>query len=945
MIRNIYSSACLLLVMGITILIAHSPAAALDQRTYPNQGRSVQISLSSSWFLLDAPSLERQALDRFVDDHFKRARVKRVEPLLADRIAIQLEGLDDSAAADVARRLTRSSRILRAWPAYERFSGVGFFDDQLLISSESRPTSKVLRSAGVRLIGPSRVPGIWRAQATDGDAIAAAWALTRHIGIRWAEPDLIRHVETYETTNDPQLQEQWHLEATDGVGDINVSQAWDITFGNPAITIAIFDNGVDMDHPDLAPNIVGGFDAVDGDTNPEAECIQSFDGASPAASCPENRPFRASHGTAVAGISAARGDNKILGSGVCPMCTLYPVRLLSGGGVRTITTAGAFMDAAQNGSAIINNSWGPQLTRFFPLATAEKEVLDEITTTGRDGLGVVVVFAAGNDYFTPAGANPYASHPQVITVSASTKQDDFACYSNYGRVISVSAPSKGCNNREPGLRTTDYVGREGYSGSDFAQDFGGTSAASPVAAGLAGLILSANPDLTAQQVRLIMQATAERIVADKNDWLQMVGVDLADVFRYDKNGFSRGFGYGRIDAGRAVALALDPPSVGGLCSKECGACIAGRCAPLCQGDRDCPASSQCTFIGPDVRACVMTTPAASQDGQPCSSDCELCVEAPDTNILRTSVCSSFCTSDEDCRFGFDCRSIDEDGSKACIPGNQECGAPWGTVRCQSDVVVESKGEQYCSCECVPGTQAACPDGFLCKNVTCRRSRGTVLCQEAENNFSANYTPQCLPDPNIQRACSGHRDCSGGLFCIEGVCAADRGPGGCDVCTACEADADCIDGETCVDTRRGKRCLPSCEVGLNAMCPADSVCTNIPGPAGYHCVNPDYDRKGICPRAYRCEQDGRCFNEDDCDGVSCTNNVCGDASEDASTPDAASEATDGGVADADPLPDRGIVLLNSEAPRDAGGCTSSPSHSPLGYCLIGLVALCRLRRRR
>ena len=125
-------------------------------------------------------------------------------------------------------------------------------------------------------------------------------------GVVWAEPDLIRHVSTMAIPNDPEFENQWHLESPNNQGDINVSAAWDTTYGNPDIVIAIFDNGFDMDHPDLAPNIIGGFDAIDGDNDPEAECIENFDGAGPAGSCPNNRPFRASHGTAVAGLAAAR---------------------------------------------------------------------------------------------------------------------------------------------------------------------------------------------------------------------------------------------------------------------------------------------------------------------------------------------------------------------------------------------------------------------------------------------------------------------------------------------------------------------------------------------------------------------------------------------------------------------------------------------------------------
>ena len=180
---------------------------------------------------------------------------------------------------------------------------------------------------------------------------------------------------------------------------------------------------------------------------------------------------------------------------------------------------------------------GSEYQPVLSLSQVEDEALTELTTQGGNGLGAVVVFAAGNDYFQSADYNPYTSHPGVITVAASTRRDDFACYSNLGSSISITAPSQGCFENEGGLLTADVRGADGYTNEAFTRDFGGTSGASPVVAGVAGLILSAAPQLSAEAVRLLIEETADKITT-KTDWAQFVGRDISDDMAYDKHGFS-----------------------------------------------------------------------------------------------------------------------------------------------------------------------------------------------------------------------------------------------------------------------------------------------------------------------------------------------------------------------------------------------------------------------
>lgn len=944
-------------LLCLTLLSSAALADPWAWRAYPNGERAIRFDVADAWLLLDAPdALAIERVEAVMPKVVPAGVLARVERLLGDRIAIQVEGVDLLGLRSLSVALVRAGVARRVWPAAQRASGVGFFDDQLILKTGPGFDPGRLDALGITLKRPSNRPGVIGATARDGDGIGAAWAATKVPGVVWAEPDIIRHVVTYDLPDDPQLGEQWHLESDDDVGDIEIEAAWATSRGSRDIVVGIFDTGFDMDHPDLVDNIVGGFDAAGGDDDPEAACSASPDGAGPAPGCPAQAPYRESHGTAVAGIVAAKADNGLHGAGVCPECALFPVRLLGGSGLRSLSNAEAFQRAADAGVAVINNSWGPGLTRFFPLAVAERETFDSITTEARGGKGVVLVFAAGNDYFTPATANPYAAHPGVMTISASTRTDDFACYSNYGSVIAIAGPSRGCFNGESGIATTDYVGQEGYGAGDFTNGFGGTSAASPVVAGLAGLVLSVNPDLTAQQVRLVLQRTADKILADKNPWLQQFGIDLAVEFAYDERGFSTGFGYGRINAANAVALAgaMDD-AVAGPCTDACPNCIDDRCAPICATDDDCPAATRCR-PGPDgILACQLPKPELTAMGQACTAECEACVITFDSRYDQAEVCTATCETDDDCVFGFDCRTVERGQPQICVPGNAECGSLWGEARCQSEVKVVGGGVEFCSCDCSGDLPGACPDGFLCANVACQRVRGAILCESVPSANQANYNPQCVPDPTFEQGCEVSLTCPGGMFCIDGTCRVDTERRGCDVCGPCLEDSDCGPGSRCVDLARGKRCLVPCEFGGRAnQCPGDSVCADVPGPLDEHCVNPDWRVKGFCPAAYRCEVENRCYQDGDCpEGVTCgEDNFC-DLPE---APDAALPPPDAAVGEPDAAvsePDAAAAEPDAAAPdaqaddeqggKADSGCAATDAPAAWWVC-FGLLALPRRRRR-
>ncbi|MBX2876456.1 MAG: S8 family serine peptidase, partial [Saprospiraceae bacterium] len=232
---------------------------------------------------------------------------------------------------------------------------------------------------------------------------------------------------------------------------------------------------------------------------------------------------------------------------------------------------------------IMSNSWGP-VPVFAPLSSLQYEqIIDLVEKGGPDGKGCTILFAAGN-YNAPlldmdntnfewrhpsqgirvtrgAILNGYAAHPHVISVSASTSLNRKAAYSNWGKEINFCAPSNNFHPINPqarmagrGIWTTDNE----ESGLGFTIDsrytgrFGGTSSATPLAAGVAGLLKSANPALSATEILQILETTADKIEDSIPD--PVLGQRKGS---YDANGHSEWFGFGKINAEKAVKAAIE----------------------------------------------------------------------------------------------------------------------------------------------------------------------------------------------------------------------------------------------------------------------------------------------------------------------------------------------------------------------------------------------------
>lgn len=340
--------------------------------------------------------------------------------------------------------------------------------------------------------------------------------------------------------NDSLYRDQWHLN-NDGQGtglvagaDVKAEGAWDYTLGSRDVAICIMDDGFDLGHPDF--NVTGkivaprDFGQGDFDPNPVYE--------------DEN------HGTACAGVALAE-QNGIGVVGLAPGCAFMPIRTSSW--LSDTSIQQLFQYAIDNNADVISCSWSAAAWNF-PLSTKMTAIIHKAATQGRrNKKGSIILFAAGNEDRPLDGVKDgqvshqgFALHPDVIAVAASNSLDLRSDYSNYGPELAICAPTSGSPGR--GIVTTDRRGTKGYAASDYTYDFGGTSSATPLTAGLAALILSLNPDLTSAEVKRVIMDTADKIDPANGEYV---------------DGHSVWYGHGRINAQKAVALAAGTGDGGG----------------------------------------------------------------------------------------------------------------------------------------------------------------------------------------------------------------------------------------------------------------------------------------------------------------------------------------------------------------------------------------------
>jgi subtilisin family serine protease len=513
--------------------------------------------------------------------------------------------------------------------------------------------------------------------------LTVANALNSEPGVVWSQPNFIKKMKL-SSVNDTLYNDQWHLENTGqgGIGtvadaDVDAEGAWADQTASPDITIAIIDDGIDLNHADLDiwinPGEIAG-NGVDDDGNGYIDDVNGWnfydDNNTPDADFDNN------HGTACAGVAAARGNNNLGVAGIAYGAKVLPLKIFGGidGAVTTDEKTGQAILYAADQADIISCSWGGGSESTFI-----NDAIDYAVTSGRGGKGTPVFVATGNGAargwapFTitgfPAGdqahgwqynqgaesfgadaawvdqvtlqdgsvetfdgltalptdwstfgdalwgietdpahaygqvgnsvksgtlaANSYstiyvkknyasagyysyhvkvdggegsrlyamywngtgwqaykifygkhidypASYSNAIAVGASTDADIQSYYSQYGNEIDFVAPS---NGGIQGITTTDRTGAVGYTGTDYTNSFGGTSSATPLAAGIGALLLSKNSELTANEIRTIMRNSCDKIGNDAYD--------------NSGSGWNVYYGYGRVNAMNALAAVAD----------------------------------------------------------------------------------------------------------------------------------------------------------------------------------------------------------------------------------------------------------------------------------------------------------------------------------------------------------------------------------------------------
>lgn len=403
------------------------------------------------------------------------------------------------------------------------------------------------------------------------DTPLAALAATKELRSRGiaAEPLLMRRrMSKNALVNDEFFGLQWYLKNTGSKGslagiDAGIESVWNFAQGRglgQGIQVAVVDNGLELNHPDLVENIATAglhYDWIDGDASPSPG--SDFD----------------SHGTLVGGILGARGNNQIGTSGVAPRVSLVGFRLL--GDLSTVQMEAESVLRSNDNIQIKNNSWGPPDGYPWELGAAGSQVtlaMEYAATLGRGGLGTVSVWAAGNGRLLGDQGNKdgYANSIYGIAVGAVTSRGLLSPYSETGSHLTVVAPG---GDSKLGITTTDLAGVAGEnSGSlkdlyevDYTQIFTGTSAATPVVSGVIALMLEENPGLNWRDVKEILLRSSVKLSPKDKGWVERNGGD-ATVPPLPPIKHHESYGGGLVHAGKAVEMARDWISLGPLVAES-----------------------------------------------------------------------------------------------------------------------------------------------------------------------------------------------------------------------------------------------------------------------------------------------------------------------------------------------------------------------------------------
>jgi serine protease len=426
---------------------------------------------------------------------------------------------DASAGDEISRSGARmQTSALQVNAQYDRFI-VKFQDgnqSRLSAAGRSQALSLAFTRVGTRLkssrelaVGGQVLELARSLNVTEARDFMAA--LADQNGIEYVEVDRLNQIKS--VPNDTRYGEQWHY--FESVGGLNVQSAWDLSTGS-GVVVAVLDTGI-TNHSDLNGNVIAGYDfistasvAADGngrDSDPSDP--GDADGGYPSSW----------HGTHVAGTIAAVTNNNKGVAGVAYGAKIQPVRVLGKGGGYDSDIADAIVWASggsvsgvpanANPAKVINLSLGGSGSCGSTFQNAINSAVSR---------GTVVVIAAGNENKNVSDASP-ANCANVVAVAANDKEGNRSWYSNYGNLITVTAPGgetcipnaaqTGCqtSTTAKGILSTLNSGSAGPSAETYAF-YDGTSMATPHVAGVAALMLSASPSRTPAEIKSMLVSTA-----------------------------------------------------------------------------------------------------------------------------------------------------------------------------------------------------------------------------------------------------------------------------------------------------------------------------------------------------------------------------------------------------------------------------------------------------
>jgi serine protease len=364
-------------------------------------------------------------------------------------------------------------------------------------------------------------------------------ALRRRADVQTADPNYLRH--PFLVPNDEAFPRQWHYPM------INLPQAWDVTTGSSNVVVAVVDSGVLLNHPDLAGQLLPGFDFIsnpqsarDGDgIDPNPDDAGDLDGNG-------TRTVSSFHGTHVAGTVAARSNNRIGVAGVSWTSKILPIRVL--GAADSLDTSMDILQGVRFAAGLPNDSGTLPTQRAdiinLSLGGISFSQTEQNVYTMVRNAGVIVIAAAGNhgQKACPTCLLYPASYDGVISVSAVDINKNRAPYSTFGTRVDVAAPGGdkrvdlNGDGHDDGVMSTLGLGPGGNNVEFVYDTYEGTSMASPHMAGVAALMKAVNPSLTPQDLDTLLSGG-------------FITEDLGVPGRDDK------FGYGLIDASKAIQAA------------------------------------------------------------------------------------------------------------------------------------------------------------------------------------------------------------------------------------------------------------------------------------------------------------------------------------------------------------------------------------------------------